>query len=124
MRRTRRDMSIALEVHFGFAFFVLLAAVLVGWVQMGRRVMSGFIGIQVLIGIVVAAWFGAARVPLPGVLWIHVLAALLAMFAYIAGRRIYDKTGKALPAIGMSLIGFALLILTAAYGLRMVYGGH
>lgn len=117
-------MTIALEVHFGFAFFVLLAALLVGWVQMGRRVMSGFIGIQVLIGVVVAAWFGARHVPLPSVLWIHVLAALLAMFAYIIGRRMYDRTHKALPAIGMSLLGLCLLIVAAAYGVRMVYSGH
>lgn len=115
-------MSIALEVHLGFAFFVILAALFVGWVQMGRRVMSGIIGIQILIGVIVSAWAGIARYPLPGTLWVHILGALLAMFAYIVGRRMYDRAPqKPLPAVGMSLLGFILLILTIAYGFHLVY---
>jgi hypothetical protein len=115
-------MSIALEVHWGFAFFVVLAALFVGWVQMGRRVMSAIIGIQILIGVIVAAWAGIAHFPMHAALWLHVVAALVAMFAYIAGRRLFDRAPQnALPAVAMSLLGFLLLLVTAWLGLRMVY---
>lgn len=115
-------MSIALEVHLGFAFFVILTALFVGWVQMGRRTMIGVIGIQILIGIVIAAWAGITHYPLPGTLWIHIVVALAAMFAYIVGRRLYDRSPqKPLPAIAMSLLGFILLVATIAYGFHLTY---
>lgn len=115
-------MSIALEVHLGFAFFVVLAALFVGWVQMGRRVMAGIIGIQILIGVIVSAWAGIAHYPLPGTLWIHIAGALLAMFAYIAGRRLFDRGAQyRIAAIGMSVLGFILLLLTVAYGFHLTY---
>jgi hypothetical protein len=115
-------MSIALEVHLGFAFFVVLTGLFVGWVQMGRRVMSAIIGIQILIGVIVAAWAGAAHYPLRSMIWLHIVAALIAMFAYIAGRRIFDRAPQnALPAVAMSLLGFLLLLVTAWLGFRLVY---
>lgn len=116
-------MNIALEVHLGFAFFVFLVAITVGWVQMGRRVMSGIIGIQLLIGIIIAAWAGAAHIRLPGTLWVHIVFALIAMFAYIVGRRLYDRGARfSLPAIGMSLLGFIFILLTIWYGTRLFVG--
>lgn len=115
-------MNIALEVHLGFAFFVFLAALLVGWVQMGRRVMAGIIGIQVLIGVVVSAWAGASHMALPPMLWLHILGALLAMFAYIVGRRLFDRSPqKPAAAIGMSLVGFLLVIATIWYGTELFF---
>lgn len=115
-------MSIALEVHLGFAFFVVLTGLFVGWVQMGRRTMVGIIGIQIAIGVVISAWAGMTHYPLPGTLWVHIVGALLAMFAYIIGRRIFDRSpGKPIPAIAMSLLGFILLIVTVAYGFHLVY---
>lgn len=115
-------MSIALEVHLGFAFFVFLLALFVGWVQMGRRVMIAVLGIQVLIGAVVYAWAGAAHMPLPQTLWVHIVGALLAMFAYIAGRRLYDRSPqKIAPAVAMSLLGFILIVLTIWYGTELYF---
>jgi hypothetical protein len=115
-------MGIVLEIHLGFAFFVFLAALFVGWVQMGRRVMAGIIGIQIAIGIIAAVLAGIARVPLPGTLWVHIAGALIAMFAYIIGRRIFDRSpGYAIPAVAMSLLGFIFVILTIAYGFSLVY---
>lgn len=115
-------MSIALEVHLGFAFFVVLTGLLVGWVQMGRRTMIGIIGIQILIGVVISAWAGMTHYPLPGTLWVHIVSALIAMFAYIVGRRIFDRSPEyALPALGMSLLGFVFLLLTVAYGFHLTY---
>jgi hypothetical protein len=115
-------MGIALEVHLGFAFFVVFAALFVGWVQMGRRVMGAIIGIQILIGVIVAAWAAVVHIPLPGSLWVHVAGALIAMFAYIIGRRIFDRSPNyAIPALALSLLGFIFLILTAAYGISLVF---
>jgi len=118
-------MNIAIEVHLGFAFFVFLAALFVGWVQMGRQAMSGIIGIQILIGIVISAWAGMAHIALPGTLWVHIVGALIAMFAYIVGRRLYDRAPEyRIPAISMSLLGFVFVILTIWYGTVLVYGRH
>jgi hypothetical protein len=110
-------MNIALEIHLGFAFFVFLLALFVGWVQMGRRVMVAVIGIQLLIGVVISAWAGMTHVPLPGTLWMHIVGGLIAMFAYIVGRRLYDRSPEyRVPAIGLSLLGFIFVILTIWYG--------
>jgi hypothetical protein len=113
-------MNVALEVHLGFAFFVFLVALFVGWVQMGRRTMSAILGIQILIGIVAAVWLAIAHYPLPPTLWIHIVGALAAMFAYIAGRRVYDR-GNAGAAVGLSLLGFVLLCFTIWYGWHVTY---
>lgn len=117
-------MNIALEVHLGFAFLVFLVALCVGWVQMGRRTMSGLIGIQILIGIVIAGWAGAAHIRLPGTLWVHIVFAFIAMFAYIVGRRVYDRAPKQYtwPAVGLSLLGFIFIVLTIWYGTRLYFG--
>lgn len=115
-------MSIAIEVHLGFAFFVVLTALFVGWVQMGRRVMSAIIGIQILIGAVVAVWAGVTHYPLRGSLLVHIIGALLAMFAYIGGRRIFDRAPqKAVPAVALSLVGFLLVLATVWLGFRLAY---
>ena len=110
-------MIYVLDAHFAFAFFVFLCAITIGWVQLGRRVMVTVLGIQVAIGIAVAAWDGIAHVALPSRLWVHILGALLAMGAYIAGRCIVDRSPNAMYAgLLMSLIGFALVLFTIWYG--------
>lgn len=115
-------MNIALEVHWGFAFFVLFVALFVGWVQMGRRTMSGVIGFQILIGIILFIWMGIAHHPVPSTVWIHIVIGLAAMFAYIAGRRIYDRAPQnPWPAVGFSLLGFILVCATMWYGWSLVY---
>ncbi len=118
-------MSIALEVHFGFAFLVFLLALFIGWVQMGRRVMVAVIGIQLLIGIIISVWAGAVHLRLPATLWVHIVGALIAMVAYIAGRRLYDRAPtRALPALVMSLVGFIFVILTIWYGTQLYFGSR
>lgn len=118
----RARMNIALEIHLGFAFFVFLVALFVGWVQMGRRTMVAIIGIQVLIGTVVAAWASVDRLPLPGTLWIHIVSGLLAMFAYVIGRRMHDRSpGSPLVPIGSSFAGFVLVLVTIWLGFQLVY---
>jgi peptidoglycan/LPS O-acetylase OafA/YrhL len=117
-------MNIVLEIHFVFAFLVLLVVLCIGWVQLGRRVAVTVIGIQVLIGVIVAAMAGMSHMALPSMLWLHILGGLLAMGAYIAGRRMLDRSPQnAVPAIVLSVVGLALVVFTIMYGSRMVHGG-
>ena len=117
-------MNYALDAHFAFAFLVLLCALVMGWVQLGRRVMAVVLGIQVALGLAVAAWDGVLHVTLPPRIWIHIAGALLAMAAYMAGRRVVDRdpsatvTGYALSFVGLVLVGFTLY-----YGAILVAGG-
>lgn len=110
-------MNTALEIHLGFAFFVFLTALSIGWVQIGRGFVAAVIGIQILIGIAVAAIAGSAHQPLPGTLWLHIGGAVLALLAYLAGRRIFDRSpSNAKAAFGFSFLGFVLVIFTIWYG--------
>ncbi len=102
-------------IHWAFAFLLLLCALLFGWVQMGRRVMVALIGIQVLIGVVFAGLIG--RPPML-IIW-HILFALLAMGAYIAGRRLGAGSKSRVIPMLFSLLGLLLLVLTAYVGLKM-----
>lgn len=110
-------MNIILEIHLGFAFFVFLLALFIGWVQLGRRVVVTVIGIQILLGIAVAAFAGMSHLPLPGMIWLHIVAALLALGAYIAGRRMLDRSPQTLvPALILSFLGLVLIAFTIWYG--------
>lgn len=115
-------MSTVLEIHLGFAFFVFLLGLFIGWVQMGRRVLVTVIGIQILIGVIVAGIAGASHLPLPGTLWIHIVGALIAMFAYIAGRRIVDRDpeGNRVLGWGISLLGLIFIVFTIWYGVSLL----
>jgi hypothetical protein len=115
-------VNIVLEIHLVVAFLVILLAVFLGWAQMGRRVMAAVIGLQVLIGLIVAGMLGASHVPLPPAVWSHVIGGLLAMFAYIFARRIADQ-GKTGIALALSAVGLLLVLATAWLGLHMVYPG-
>jgi hypothetical protein len=119
-------MRTVLEAHLGFAFFVFLMGLLLGWVQLGRRVVVAVIGIQILLGIIVAALAGAHHIPLPGSLWVHIVGALLAMAFYIVARRVVDRSPENYRVIGwgLSLIGLALIVFTIWYGVSMyrIYG--
>lgn len=104
------------QIHLGFAFLVLLCALLLGWVQLGRRVMIALVGVQFLIGMIYAALLGKATPP--DVLW-HVLGAVLATVAYVAGRRLGDRSTSPAVPIALSLLGLLLLIGTAYVGVHM-----
>lgn len=108
-------------IHLSFAFFVVLCALLLGWVQMGRRVMNVVIGIQILIGIVFAAVLGAAIATKAEILAAHVACALAALAAYIVGRWLGERPNSGAGAVVLSAVGFVLVIATAYLGLKM-YG--
>jgi hypothetical protein len=106
-------------IHWVFAFLVLLAAVTMGWVQIGQRLMVTVIGIQVLIGIVYAAMLGAAIAGMGGRIAEHILGALLAMGAYIAARRLSTRGASRAVQLLVAAAGLLLLIGTAYLGLKM-----
>lgn len=119
-------MRTVLEAHFGFAFFVFLMGLLIGWVQLGRRVVVTVIGIQILLGVIVAGIAGAQHLSLPATLWIHIVGALLAMGFYIVARRLVDRNPEQYRLIGwgLSLIGLIFIVFTIWYGSSMahIYG--
>lgn len=109
-------MNTALEIHFGFAFFVFLVALLTGWMQLGRWATIAVILIQLAIGIVVAALAGFSHLVLPGTVWVHVAGGVLALAAYFAAYRIFERSANAAAAIALSFVGFVLVILTFWFG--------
>jgi hypothetical protein len=110
-------MNVALEIHLGFAFFVFLLALFIGWVQLGRGVMVAVITVEILIGAVVALVAGAAHLALPRSIWIHIVGGVLALLAYFVGRRVFDRSPGNLPAaLALSFAGFVLVIFTIWYG--------
>jgi hypothetical protein len=108
-------MQMLLEAHLGVAYLVLLLALFLGWVPMGRRVMVGVIGLQVVLGIAVAAVFRP-----PAIVIGHIVLGLLAMGAYIAARRFGERRpAGAFPAI-FSAAGIVLIVVTIMLGFKMV----
>jgi hypothetical protein len=112
-------MNVALEIHLGFAFFVFLLALFIGWVQLGRGVVATVIAMQLLIGVAVALVASSAHLALPRTMWLHVGSAVLALLAYIAGRRVFTQNAAA--AFGLSFLGFVLVIFTIWYGSQSTY---
>lgn len=109
------------EIHWGFAFLVLLCGVAVGWTSLGQRVMTAVIGIQVLLGLIFAAVLGAGIAGLGMELGEHILGALLAMGAYIAARRVGDRGSRG-GQLALAALGLLLLIGTASLGVTMARG--
>lgn len=106
-------------IHWSVAFLILLSALLLGWVQLGRRVMVALIGLQVLIGIVYAAVLGAALATKGAILGVHIVGALLAMAAYMVGRRLAERGGSRLVPLALSAVALIVLFATAYLGLKM-----
>jgi hypothetical protein len=109
-------MNTALEIHLGFAFFVFLVALFTGWVQLGRWATIAVIIIQLAIGVAVAVIAGTARLALPGTLWVHIAGGVLALAAYVAAYRIFERSGNKAVAIALSFVGFALVIVAIWFG--------
>ncbi len=113
-------VSVVDAIHWGFAFLVILCALVLGWVQLGRRVMVALIGVQVLIGVVYAGIVGAALAGKTALISLHIVGALVATAAYVAGRRLGERTGvsAAIP-VALSALGLLVLLGTGYIGLVM-----
>lgn len=106
-------------IHWAFAFLIILFALLLGWMQLGRRVMLALVGIQFLIGIAYLGMLGAGAAALGSRLWLHVIGWLLATAAYAIGSRIGRTSASKVVPILLSAIGLILLVVTAYLGLVM-----
>jgi uncharacterized protein YacL len=111
-------LSIVLEIHLVIAYLVLLLAIFVGWVPMGRRVMVGIIGLQVVVGLIVAGMWGASHRPLPPEIIAHILGAIAAMLAYVFARRFGDRGNKN-AALILSAVGLLVIVGTIWLGFHM-----
>ncbi len=105
-----------LEIHWVFAFLVVLCAIVLGWTQMGRSVMAAVLGLQILIGIIAAALIH----PLAPVIFIHILGALLALVAYMVARRIAARDGNGTIPLILSAVGLVLVLVTGYLGMQAV----
>ncbi|MHB8146250.1 MAG: hypothetical protein ACYDGM_03175 [Vulcanimicrobiaceae bacterium] len=112
-------MTFLLEAHWLLAFLVVFCAIIFSWNSMGRRVMSVVVGLQFLLGLIVAGVMGAAHETLSPAIFAHILCALGALIAYPLARRLGDRPGGA--AIGMALgaLGFVLVLGGFYLGLHM-----
>jgi hypothetical protein len=109
-------MSIVLEIHLAVGFLVALCALIFTWNSMGRRVMNAVLGLQVLIGFVVAGMLGAALSALGSAVWLHIVCAILALLAYGFSRRIGDRPGGAGRGLALAIAGFVLVFVTIYLG--------
>ena len=114
-------LSIVDAIHLSLAFLIILCAVVLGWIQLGQRLMTALIGLQVLVGVIYATVLGGALKTIGGHIGEHILGALLAMTAYIAARRFGANTTSRIVPIVLAAIGLLLVLLTAYLGLKM-YG--
>lgn len=110
-------MGVVLEIHLVVAYLVLLLALTIGWVQMGRRIMVGVTGVQVLLGAILAATLR----PPPSVFG-HIVLGLCAMGAYIVGSRMGRRGTSQIPLL-MSALGLLFVLAAIWLGLRMVGAG-
>ena len=107
-------MGVVLVIHLVVAYIVLLLALTIGWVQKGRRVMDAALGLQIVLGIILAATMRP-----PPIVFAHILVALGAMAAYIFGKRIADRGPSRVPML-MSALGLVLVLGAIWLGLHMV----
>jgi hypothetical protein len=114
-------MDALLEIHLGLSFFVFLLALFIGWVQLGRAVLIVALGLQICIGVGIAAWAIASHAAIPESVWIHICAGLFAIGAYLLGHRIVARDEPRYRVMGWiaSLCGLALIVLTAWYGVAL-----
>ena len=117
-------MSVVLEIHYAIAFLVVLCAVIFSWTSMGRRVMNVVVGLQILVGLLLAAIMGAQHMAMPPGLWLHILLALGAAAAYGFARRIGDSAVGATQGLALSVIGLMCVVAAFAIGLRLHNVGH
>jgi hypothetical protein len=112
-------MEFAVELHFVVAFLVAICALAFSWNSRGRRVMNVVLGVQTLLGIVVAGLHVVSHEPLPPSVWWHVGAALVALAAYGTARRLGDRPNGAAAATALSLLGIVAVAASMVLGVRV-----
>jgi hypothetical protein len=116
------SLSVLLITHRVVAFLVGLCALIFSWNPGGRRVVNAVAGLQLLIGIVLAAYMGIAHVPLPAMIYAHIVAAIAIMACYGFAMREGKRAGGGTRALVLSLLGLVFIVLNIVGGLMMARG--
>ena len=87
---------------------------------MGRRVMNAVVGLQVLVGLIVAGLMGAALGPQMASVGLHLLCGAGALVAYIFARRLGDRPGGARTGMMLGALGLVFILIGFYLGLHMV----
>jgi hypothetical protein len=109
-------MSVVVEIHLVLAFLSGLCALIFSWTPNGRRVVNAVVGLQFLMGLVVAGVEGANHETLPPLLWLHLLVAIVILGCYGMAMRLGKRAGGARPALLLSLAGLVLIIVNIWLG--------
>lgn len=112
-------MGILLEIHYVVAFLLVLCAIVFSWSALGRRVVNVVAGLQLLLGIAVAAVMGASRMQLPQTVWLHILGAIVIVVLYGAAARLSSRAGGAKAALICSILGLIFVLATFYLGMHM-----
>jgi hypothetical protein len=112
-------MSILQETHEIVAFLALLCALVFSWNATGRRVANAVVGLQFLLGIVLAAMMGAQHAELPPLVWLHLVIGAAALAAYGVAMRAGKRAGGSQRALTLSVVAVLLVALNVYLGLHM-----
>ena len=115
-------MSVLLETHLVVAFLLGFCAVIFTWNPAGRRVVNAVAGLQVLVGIVLAAAMGMGHIPIPSSVWIHLFVAVMIMACFGMAIRNDKRAGSGNAGLLFALGGLALIVVNLAYGWKLA--GH
>ncbi|MDQ2865925.1 MAG: hypothetical protein M3R51_06830 [Candidatus Eremiobacteraeota bacterium] len=112
-------MGILLEIHYVVAFLLVLCAIVFSWTSLGRRVVSAVAILQLVLGITLAGLIGAKHVPLPPLIWLHILCTFVVLGSYGFAMRYGRRAGGARIALAFSVAGAFFIFLTFYIGLHM-----
>jgi hypothetical protein len=116
-------MEVLREIHLVIAFLAGLCALIFSWNAMGRRVVNAVVALQFLVGLALAGWMGAARLPLPPAIWVHLGIAVLVLAAYGVAIGAGRRTGGRTRALIFSVVGLVLILLNIWFGYHIYMTG-
>lgn len=116
-------MRALIDIHFGLAFLALLCAIVFSWNATGRRVVNVVLGLQVLVGLVLAGTFGMQHIPLPGGAVWHIAGAVVALALYGAASGVGRRPGGGNAAVMLAVLGFIVIVVTIYLGMHMYTTG-
>lgn len=116
------SLSVLLSTHWVVAFLVGLCALIFSWNPGGRRVVNAVAALQLLIGIAVAAYMGMNHIPLPMMVYAHIVGAVLIMACYGLAMREGKRAGGGTRALVLSILGLIFVVLNIAGGIMMSRG--
>jgi hypothetical protein len=116
------SMSVLLTTHLVVAFLLGLCALIFSGNSGGRRVVNAVAGLQLLIGVALAAYMGMNHIPLPAMIYAHIAAALLIMACYGFAMREGKRAGGGTRSLVLSLLGLILVVLNILGGMMMARG--